>query len=149
MTPPNQVSQQQNILFPLLQTMKALTGILTEEIALLQARRPQELKEFLPEKNKLMATYQKEISDLAARGGLLASGSGETIRALKQETRIFHGVLEQHTRLTKALKNVSEKMLKAISDEVVKNQNSTNTYGANGTKFSTKSATSLSLNETI
>ncbi|PHZ83333.1 hypothetical protein [Paremcibacter congregatus] len=149
MTPPQHSSQDQNLLLPLIEIMRALTRVISAEITLLQERRPQEIKSYLPEKNKLMAAYQKELADLSARGGLQASGSGDAIRTLKQETRLFHGVLEQHARMTKALKTVSERMLKAVSDEVVKSRSNASTYGANGAKYVNKSATSISLNQNI
>lgn len=140
---------QQNLLFPLIDTIKGLTQIISEEITLLKSRRPKELEKLMPAKNQLLATYHKEIAELNNRGGLAAFGNGNAIRILKQESKIFQSVLIQHERLLKALKKISENMIKAIGDEVVKKQNQTSRYGADGSKNKNKSPTSISLNQKI
>ena len=96
-----------------------------------------------------MATYHKEMTELSSRGGLQASGNGPAVRLLKQESRIFMTVLTRHTSLVKALKKISENMIKAISDEVVRNQNQASRYGANGARSANRAPTSISLNQTI
>jgi len=138
-----------NSLLPLIETIRELTGVISEEIDLLKTRRPKELEKLLPLKNQLLAAYNKEMSDINARGGLQAIGNGEAIRALKQESRLFQSVLTQHTRLIQALKKISENMIAAIGNEVIKNQNQTNRYGADGSKSATRTPTSITLNQTI
>ena len=139
----------QNLLTPLIYTIKELTKIISEEIALLKTRRPKEVEKLLPLKNKLIAAYQQEMSDLKARGGLQVSGSGSAIRTLKQESRVFQSVLTQHKRLIKALKHISENMIKTISDEVVRSQNPTTRYDAHGSRQIKRAPISISLNQTI
>lgn len=138
-----------NLLTPLIDTIKELTKIISEEITLLKTRRPKELEKILALKNQFMVKYHKEMADLDARGGLPASGDGATIRLLKKETRVFQDILMQHTRLVQALKKISENMIKAITDEVVRSQNQASHYGANGARTEIRSPTSLSLNRTI
>ena len=136
-------------LSPLIQIIQDLTRLISEEIDLLKSRRPSELNRLMPLKNQLMASYNKEISELNARGGLQSVGNGEILRTLKKETRLFQAVLTQHTRLVKALKTISENMIAAIGNEVVKTQNQSSRYGANGAKSNRKTPTSISLNQTI
>lgn len=143
------MSHDQNFLLPLIATIKDLSAIISEEIALLKNSRPQEMDKLLPLKNQLMATYYKEMSDLSARGGLQACGNGDAVRQLKQESRVFQSLLIQHTKMVKALKSISENMIKAISDEVVKKQHQSSRYGANGARSVTKSPTSITLNQKI
>ncbi|MBL4612528.1 MAG: hypothetical protein JKY91_02185 [Emcibacter sp.] len=145
----NRLSGPQNYLGPLIDTIKDLTSVISEETTLLKTSRPGDLKKLLPLKNQLMATYHKEMSELNSRGGLQASGNGPALRILKQESRIFQTVLAQHTSLVKALKKISENMIKAISDEVIRVQNQSNRYGANGVKSINKTPTSITLNQTI
>ena len=116
---------------------------------LLKAKRPSELKKLMPLKNQLMASYNKEISELSARGGLQTIGNGDIIRTLKKETRLFQAALTQHSRLIKALKSISENMITAIGNEVIKAQNQSSRYGADGSKSARKAPTSISLNQTI
>lgn len=147
--PNEKMTDQQEHLAPLISTIKELTNIVSQETALLETSRPKEVEKLLPLKNQLMASYHKEMAELSSRGGLQASGRGPEIRILKQETRLFQSVLSRHTRLVKALKKISENMIKAISDEVVRVQNQTNRYGADGSKSINKNPTSITLNQTI
>lgn len=147
---PNKVlSVQQDFLSPLINTIRELTAVITQETTLLKTSRPKELEKILPLKNRLMATYHREMTELNSRGGLQASGNGPAVRILKQESRLFMTVLTRHTSLVKALKKISENMIKAISDEVVRNQNQASRYGANGARSANRTPTSISLNQTI
>ncbi len=144
-----ETSENDSLLAPLIQTTKDLTKVISDEIILLQTNRPKEMEKLLPLKNQLMAAYHKEMSELGARGGLPASGNGTAVRSLKQESRLFQTVLTRHTRLVKSLKTISEKMIQAISHEVIKTQNQAARYGANGAQSVNKSPTSITLNQTI
>lgn len=146
---PNNQRDEQNLLKPLTCTIRELTNIISEEISLLKTSRPKEVEKLIPLKNQLMASYHKEMADLNARGGLQATGNGSAVRALKQESRIFQEILTQHSRLIKALKKISEDMIMAISNEVVRSQNQASRYGANGAKSANKNPTSITLNQTI
>ncbi|VAV87347.1 hypothetical protein MNBD_ALPHA02-1888 [hydrothermal vent metagenome] len=147
--PNNILTENPENLDPLINTIKDLTRVISEETILLKTNRPKELEKFLPLKNQLMASYQKEMTDLNNRGGLLGGGNGPALRQLKQESRIFQSVLTRHTRLVKALKTISENMIKTISNEVVKRQNQTSQYDAGGSKAANKNPTSITLNQTI
>ncbi|PCI44405.1 MAG: hypothetical protein COB49_11145 [Alphaproteobacteria bacterium] len=147
--PNKPTSENHGFLGPLINTIKELSGIISEEMILLKTSRPKELEKLLPLKNQLMATYHKEMTELSSRGGLQASGSGSAVRILKKESRIFLSVLTRHTRRVKALKKISEGMIKAISDEVIRNQNQTSRYGADGARSANRLPTSITLNQTI
>lgn len=142
-------NDHQDFLPSLIKTIRDLTGILSREITLLKTRRPAEVQELLPLKNQLMATYHREMAELGSRGGLQASGDGPALRILKKEARIFQETLTHHKRLVMTLKKISENMIKAISDEVVRTENRTNRYAADGSRSARKSPTSLTLNQTI
>jgi len=143
------VSDHKDFLTALIETIRDLTGILSREMKLLKTSRPAEVQKLLPIKNQLMASYHREMAELASRGGLQASGNGPAIRMLKQEARIFQETLTRHKRLVMALKKISESMIKAISEEVVKSENRTNRYAADGTKSARRSPTSITLNQTV
>lgn len=143
------LSENQNFLNPLINTIRELSHIVSQETSLLKTSRPKNLEKLLPLKNQLIAAYHKEMAELNNRGGLKASGSGTAVRILKQESRNFLTVLTRHTRLVKALRKISRNMIKAISDEVVRNQNQASRYGANGALPTNKTPTSITLNQTI
>ncbi len=145
----NIISDDQNLLSPLIHVTRELTHIISEEITLLKTNRPKDVEKLLPHKNQLMASYHKEMTELSVRGGLPAMGNGSAIRDLKHVSREFQSVLTRHTRLVKTLKQISENMIQAISDEVVRSQNQASRYGADGTRSTNKSPTSISLNQTV
>ncbi len=147
--PDNAAFNDQNILAPLIHVTRELTNIISEEITLLKTNRPKDVEKLLPRKNQLMASYHKEMTELSVRGGLPAMGNGAAIRDLKHVSRKFQSVLTRHTRLVKTLKQISENMIQAISEEVVRNQNQASRYGADGTRSTNKSPTSISLNQTV
>jgi len=144
-----ETSGNKSLLEPLIQATIGLTKVISDEIILLQNRRPKEMEKLLPLKNQLMTAYHKEMSELSVRGGLPASGNGTAVRILKQESRLFQSALTQHSRLVKSLKKISEDMIQAISQEVIKTQNQATRYGANGSRSVNKSPTSITLNQTI
>ncbi len=145
----NTASGDQNLLAPLIHVTRELTNIISEEISLLKTSRPGDVEKLLPHKNQLMAAYHREITELSVRGGLPAMGNGPAIRDLKQKSRIFQSVLTRHARLVKTLKQISENMIQAISEEVVRNQNQASRYGADGARSTNKSPTSITLNQTV
>lgn len=136
----------------LILTVRKLTEVIGEETDLLKKNRPQEANKFLAIKNKLMTSYNQEMDALKNRGGLGAVGNGEHIRKLKHETRLFKKALDMHLKLVKALKTVSENMIRAVGDEVAKRRDQTSGYGANAKitrKNNFSAPTSLALNKTI
>jgi len=147
--PNKPVSTPQEFPDRLTTTIQELTDVLSQEITLLKTSRPGEVQTLLPLKNELIATYYREMAELSSHGGLQASGDGKAIRRLKQETRIFQTVLGRHKRLVMSLKKISENMIRAISEEVVRTQNRANRYAADGSKSVRKSPTSITLNQTV
>jgi len=146
-----QQNNDQN-LSSLILTVRKLTEVIGEEIKLLKERRPKEADKFLPIKNNLIIAYNQEMDALKNRGGLAAAGNGENVRKLKSETRLFKKALDRHLRLVKALKTVSENMIRAVGDEVARRKDQTSNYGANAKitrKRNQNSPTSLTLNKTI
>lgn len=136
----------------LVQITRELTGLVNKETAQLQQRRPSDTLEFQERKLNLSAAYDREIKIIGQNGGLKATGSGEIVRHLKKETRIFQTALKRHGQLVKALKTVSENMIQAIGDEVGRQQASSRNYGADAKISNYKSAgatTTLALNKTV
>lgn len=147
-----QMTQGYNPVSTLIEITKQLTAVLNEEMERLKTERPSELKELQDRKNVLTASYYKEMNTIKTNGGLASAGSGEIIRNLKKVSRFFQETLERHARFIKAKKELSENMIKEISEEVSK-KNGTNTkYGRNAKMANNSVAsrtTTMAINQTI
>lgn len=147
-----QLPHQETPVLTLIEITKNLTSILNEEMECLKNNRPTEIEKFQKQKNVLTASYHKELNDIKLNGGLASAGSGEVVRTLKRESRLFQTVLEKHHRYIKAKKKLSEQMIQDISVEVSNQNGGGNKYGRDA-KMATKSAASktisLTLNKTI
>ena len=147
-----QLPNQETPVLTLIEVTKNLRSILAEEMNFLKNGRPAEIEKYQKQKNVLTASYYKELNDIKLNGGLASAGSGDIVRTLKRESRIFQKVLEKHHRFIKAKKNLSEQMIKDISIEVSNQKSSGSKYGRDA-KIATKSASSktvsLTLNQTI
>ena len=136
----------------LIQVTRDLTALIKKEISLLNAHRPGDIARLAEDKNRLAATYHQQMTALQQAGGLKTAGSADHLRLLKKVTREFQEVLEDHKRKLKALKTISEKMIKAVGDEIARQANKSQAYGANAKLKDpqmAKTPTTLTLNETI
>lgn len=147
-----QLPKQETPVLTLIEITKNLTSILKEEMDALENHRPVQLEQYQKEKNILTASYQKELNDIKLNGGLASAGSGDVVRTLKKESRLFQSTLEKHHRYIKAKKTLSERMIMDISAEVA-NQNGANSKYGRDAKMAPRSAanktTSLAINQTI
>ena len=145
-------TQQEAPVLNLIDITKQLTSILSEEMECLKSERPKEIEKFQKRKSILTASYHKELNDIKLNGGLASAGSGDIVRTLKNESRQFQITLEKHHRCIKARKNLSEDMIKDISQEVVKQNGNSGKYGRDA-KIANHSlasrTTTLAINKTI
>ena len=146
------LSSEKGSVSTLIEITKQLTSIINEELNCLKTSRPAEIINFQDRKSILTASYNKELNNIKLNGGLSAAGNGEAIRSLKKESREFQTVLEKHSRIIKAKKNLSERMVQEITNEVANQNGANNKYGPNAkmTETSFKYNTpSLAVNRTI
>lgn len=147
-----QLTKQETPVLTLIEITKSLTSILNEEMESLENHRPIQLEQYQKKKNLLTASYQKELNDIKLNGGLASAGSGDIVRILKKESRVFQTTLEKHHRYIKAKKYLSERMIMDISAEVA-NQNGANSKYGRDAKIAPRSSanktTSLAINQTI
>ncbi len=127
----SQNNSEVNLISSLISITKDLTDIILLENKYLKEKCPKEARGLCSEKNALNASYQNGINALNARGGMACAGKGSEIRELKKATKIFTKVLEKHQTLVKTLKTISENMIKAIGDEVNKQNNLSAIYNSN------------------
>ena len=95
-----------------------LDEVMAKENQILVHRRPHELAGFAAEKEELATAYEREMAELHANPTLLERAEPDEISRLKAATMRFQQVLEEHRRLVQTTKSVTDRMLKAITDEV-------------------------------
>ena len=95
-----------------------LDEVMGKENQILIHRRPHELADYAAEKDELANAYEREMAALQANPTLLSRAEPEEISRLKAATVRFQQVLEEHRRLVQTTKSVTDRMLKAITEEV-------------------------------
>ena len=132
----------------------ALGSVISQEIEILAQRRPRDLKPLLETKNRLTEQYQAEMADLRENPQLVKAAPPAEIERLKDATFLLHGILDQYRTSLTAAKTVTERLVKAIGDEVAARRQPVKSYGANAQYAPTVSAAnqgtaSIALNQVI
>ncbi len=109
-------------------TTEQLTMMVAEESELLTARRTQEIRARHEEKARLVELYRSELEALRADSSWREATAPGEVDRLKAATRRFHEVLDRHRRLVIAAKTVTERMFRAIGEEVARRQRPLNGY---------------------
>ena len=95
-----------------------LGEIIDAETAVLRERRHNELADTQRQKSQLTKAYDEEISDLRENPAVLATAKEGEVDTLKSIIGRFRGILDEHNRALFVAKTVTERFIKAISDEV-------------------------------
>ena len=95
-----------------------LGDIIKAETAVLRERRPSDLADTRIQKNQLTRAYDEAISDLRENPAILAAARAGEVEALKSIMGHFRGILDEHNRALFVAKTVTERFIKAVSDEV-------------------------------
>jgi len=95
-----------------------LDDVMAKENQILINRRPHELAGYAAEKEALAMAYEHEMAELQANPHLLSRAEPDEIGRLRAATKRFQQVLEEHRRLVQTTKSVTDRMLKAITEEV-------------------------------
>ena len=123
-------STEINRITGLLQVTRRLTAVLDEEVAILRAMTPPEARALQEEKHALTTAYEAHIR--AADGAV--DDMPPALRAeLTEATVRFRESLKQNERSLRAARHTSERVLRAIADEVERTRGETAAYGAGGT----------------
>ncbi len=95
-----------------------LGEIITTETLILRNRRARELADTEAQKGQLTRAYDEELSELRENPAILAGAQKEEVAALKTIMGAFKQILDEHNRALFVAKTVSERFIKAVSDEV-------------------------------
>lgn len=107
-----------------------LGELIGQENGILTHHRAHELIVSQPEKERLVGDYEQEMQQLRQDPLGVSGASEETIDRLKDATRRFQEVMEEHRRLVQSAKSVSDRMIKTITQEVSQRQRPATGYTA-------------------
>lgn len=106
-----------------------LTALMEREVHLLNEQRPLEIKEFEDERATLATIYSQEMQLIKRDRSLLEGISRDLKDQLREATTIFQSTLASHGLVLQRLRSISERIVKAVSDEVSKSRAPTLGYG--------------------
>lgn len=95
-----------------------LGEVIEAETLVIRDQRPHELADTKLQKNQLTNAYDDEIGDLRENPAILAAAQPGEVETLKNIIGHFRGILDEHNRALFVAKTVTERFIKAVSDEV-------------------------------
>ncbi len=95
-----------------------LGEIINAETTVLRNRRPSEMADTQLQKMQLTKAYDEEVSDLRENPAILAAAQDGEVATLKSIIGRFRDILDDHNRALFVAKTVTERFIKAVSDEV-------------------------------
>ena len=111
-----------------LKIMTRLMAVLEREIEMLRAMNPKEIQSLQQDKIVLSAAYESQIKAFKADPEILQSVSPGLRADLNAVIERFHAALTENERGLRAAREVSERILRAIADELEKRQNENKGY---------------------
>ena len=108
-------------IFGLIKITNKLSKLLNHETELLKKfKRPSEINYLQEEKAQLSTAYEADLAFVAASSSAFKKEAPEEMDILKKAIRMFKNTLDEHNRALFAAKTVTERMIRAISDEASK-----------------------------
>lgn len=104
----------------LIEITKKLAGIVQHETALLKERKPREIAALQPEKSKLGAAYEEELTIIGRNRDVLVKQAPQEMQELQSVVGRFRAILDEHGRVLAAAKVVTERMIRNVSQEVAR-----------------------------
>ncbi len=116
----------------LLKITSRLIGVLQRENEMLRAMKPSDIQDLQQDKIVLTAAYESQVKSLKDHPELLDNVTPELRAELKTVIGTFEQTLTENERALRAAKYMTERVLKAIADEVEKKRLENASYTANG-----------------
>jgi flagellar biosynthesis/type III secretory pathway chaperone len=116
----------------LVQITNRLSDLLERESALLRARKLTEMESVRQEKFTLSSAYETNVRALRSQPEMLAEATPETRQQIKAAFDRFEKALALNERSLRAAKEVSDRVLRAIADEVGRKRSENLAYSPNG-----------------
>lgn len=115
-----------------------LTALISEETRRIDAREPPLDGAAADEKNRLANAYRLELARIKQDRSLIEAAAPETLANLRRSTVQLHSALEAHELALSAVKAVTEGLVQAIAEEVVRQRGDAAPYGAAGAPVQAK-----------
>ena len=115
-----------------------LSTLISEEIEAHRENRLDASSQDWAEKEKLAHAYRIEISNIRANPALLAEASDAQKSELKTKVEAFAHLTEQHAKALEASKDVTEGLVRAMTEEVASTRAAPAGYGSAGAMNSPK-----------
>jgi hypothetical protein len=109
-----------------------LTALIEAETARIEAREALPEGAEAEEKNRLANAYRLELARIKQEPDLIRDAPAKSLDILKQRTLVLHETLARHEMALNAVKLVSEGLVQAMAEEVVRQRSGATNYGAKG-----------------
>lgn len=129
-----------------------LSALLEREVELLKNFKPQDIRELQRDKAELATAYERLIRELREKASLLAEVDSKLKERLRLTTQRFQMALAENERAIRAVKSVSERLMRAIVSAVAERKSSTPAYSRAGLATggaATAKAVSLAVNRQL
>ena len=109
-----------------------LTGIMREDLADLEARRPSLAR--AEELGRLANVYRHESARVRRDPSMVAAAPAAERARLRAATEVFDATLARHARAVEAARSISEGLVRAIAEEVARSRPAGSGYGPRPSK---------------
>ena len=109
-----------------------LTALIDGETARIQARQPLPEGAEAEEKSRLANAYRLELARIKQDPDLIREAPAKALDILKQRTLLLHETLARHETALNAVKLLSEGLVQAMAEEIVRQRGGAANYGAKG-----------------
>ncbi|MGE0741541.1 MAG: flagellar basal body protein [Hyphomonadaceae bacterium] len=116
----------------LLLVSERLAELVTEETRRIQARQPPLEGAEAEEKARLANAYRLELARIKDDRALVADAPPALLTKLRERTVSLHETLAAHETALNAVKLITEGLVHAMAEEVVRQRNAGGGYGAQG-----------------
>lgn len=120
------------VLEEVLDVTQRLTVLLEREVELLKSLKPQEIRDLQKPKTEMSATYERLIRKLRENASLVAKADPKLKERLRQATLRFQIALTDNERSIRAVKTVSERLMRAVVAAVAERKSGTPAYSRAG-----------------
>lgn len=120
------------VLEEILDVTQRLTVLLEREVELLKSLKPQEIRALQKPKTEMSATYERLIRKIRENASPLAKADPKLKERLRQATLRFQIALTDNERSIRAVKTVSERLMRAVVSAVAERKSGTPAYSRAG-----------------
>jgi len=131
----------------LIRMTERLTDLLERETELFETQRADQTRAFQAEKQQLANIYRKETARIAEDPARIASAPAERRAALAGATQGFNDALARNQVAGMAMRQVTEGIVRAVADEMVKTRGAAPGYGP--AKSAPGDPTAITLNRSV